>query len=46
MNGEVISAAVTGSKKIFNALKNFFDDSQIANEVYDEIETKIYGRLN
>lgn len=31
MNGEVISAAVTGSIKIFKALKKFFNDSQITN---------------
>lgn len=42
MNGEVISAAVTGSIKIFNALKKFFNDSQIANEVYDEIDKNIF----
>lgn len=42
MNGEVISAAVTGSKKFFNALKKFFNDSQITNEVYDEIDKNIF----
>ncbi len=42
MNGEVISAAVTGSIKIFNALKKFFNDSQITNEAYDEIDKNIF----
>ena len=39
----LITLAKSGSQKIFEALKNFFIESQIANEIYDEIDKNLFA---
>ncbi len=38
----LITLAKSGSKKIFEALKNFFSESQIVNEIHDEIDKNLF----
>ena len=39
---DLLSIVKFGANKLFNALKNFFRDSQIINEIYDEIDKNLF----
>lgn len=39
---DLLSIAKSGALKMYNALKKFFHDSQILNEIYDEIDKKLF----
>ena len=39
---DLLSIAKSGTSKIYNALKKFFHDSQILNEIYDEIDKNLF----
>lgn len=39
---DLLGIAKSGATKMYNALKKFFHDSQIFNEIYDEIDKKLF----
>lgn len=39
---DLLGIAKSGATKMYNALKNFFHDSQIFNEIYDEIDKNLF----
>ena len=38
----LLDIAKSGASKMYNALKKFFHDSQILNEIYDEIDKNLF----
>lgn len=39
---DLLGIAKSGATKMYNALKKFFHDSQIFNEIYDEIDKNLF----
>lgn len=39
---DLLGIAKSGASKMYNALKKFFHDSQILNEIYDEIDKNLF----